>query len=343
MRASIIVPTHNRRDDLAELLPELSRQAAVWGDTEIIVVDDASSDGTAAWLAATFPAIRLIRNEASAGPAASRNRGARVAAGGLLLFLDSDGVPEPDWLKAMLHAADGLTVLLGCPVDYATGRVQGTPRRATFLGKSLRCAPEAANTGPSCNFAFPRRVFLAVGGFDESIPYYFEDSDLCIRARMAGARFRYVPEAVFRHKGTETKRGDAIRMQEENSSFAMLRLYRTRKPLLAAFVLCNALWMTARVALCRAPALPGERPREQVGGGGMPRGAGLTRMPKGFSMHRRGPRVWMPAFASTTVPAGCVWNPRPTQAAPRGTRPQSAEHLRRSALLAGKRAVPGRG
>ena len=240
MQASVIVPAHNRRADLAELLPALLQETGAWPGVEVLLIDDASTDGTAEF---------VLRNETSLGPAASRNRASRAAKGSLLLYLDSDGVPAPGWLKAMLHADDGATVLLGCPVDYATGAVQGTPRRATFLGKSLPCKAEAANTGPGCNLGVPRRIFEATGGFDESIPYYFEDSDLCIRARRAGARFRYVPEAVFRHKGSRYRVGDAIRMQEDNSSFAMLRLYRGSPIRLAAFFLGNAAWLVVRLLL----------------------------------------------------------------------------------------------
>ena len=246
-RASIIIPTHNRLDDLEELLSAL--ETTLEGDTltEVIIVDDASSDGTCQKLQAAYPWVQLIASNENAGPAAARNVGARAASGMLLLFLDSDGVPEHNWLEAMMDAQEEGTVLLGCPVDYDTGRVQSVPRRATFLGKSLPCAPHRANSGPSCNLGIPRDSFRELGGFDEEIPYYFEDSDLCIRARRAGCAFKFVPDAVFRHKGMERKKGNAIRMQEHNSTYAMLKHYQISIPTIAIFIILNSMWFFARL------------------------------------------------------------------------------------------------
>lgn len=251
-RASVIIAVRNRRDDLLECLHALARQPLEEMSTEVIVVDDASDDGTAAALAEfsrTVHPVRVISLEQPAGPSAARNEGARHASGGVFLFLDSDGVVTPGWLEAMLSRDDGNTVLLGCAVDYVGGAVQGLPRRATFLGKSLRCKAHRATTGPSCNLGVPRKCFETLGGFDEDIPYYFEDSDLCIRARKAGAHFAYIPAAVFRHKGSPRKKGDAIRMQEHNSTFAMLKAYRGQPLMLALFSVANAAWMLARLCL----------------------------------------------------------------------------------------------
>ncbi|MFM1919401.1 MAG: hypothetical protein RLZZ303_1035 [Candidatus Hydrogenedentota bacterium] len=248
-RASIVIAVHNRADDLLECLDSLSMQPLEAFGVEVIVVDDASTDRVMEQIAARHPGVRLLRHAENRGPAASRNAGSREARGGLILYLDSDGVAAPGWLEAMMARHDGDTVLLGCPVDYHGGRVQGTPRRATFLGKSLRCAPHRANTGPSCNLAVPRACFDALGGFDEEIPYYFEDSDLCIRARKAGFRFAYVEQAVFRHKGNEIKKGAAIRMQERNSTYAMLKAYARAPAARFAFSVANAAWLLGRIFL----------------------------------------------------------------------------------------------
>jgi len=164
-----------------------------------------------------------------------------------LLFLDADGEVAEGWLAAMLAADDDQTVLLGNVVDFWGGRVQSVPRRSTFLGKSLRCRPEQANTGPSCNLGMPKALFDALGGFDEELPYYFEDSDLCIRAKRAGAKFRFVADGVFRHHGSEVKRGEAIRLQEAHSAYAMLKGYEGDWVRLAAFTVLNGAWVKLRV------------------------------------------------------------------------------------------------
>lgn len=250
MQASIIIPSRDRRELLLALLASID--GALGGDTEaeIIVVDDGSTDGTAEVIRERFPDIKAVAG-AGVGPSAARNRGAAEATGALLLFLDADGEVEASWLHHMLLYAAPDTILLGNVVDFRTGRVQSVPRRATFLGKSLRCQPGRANTGPSCNLGIPRAAFEALGGFDEELPYYFEDSDLCIRARRAGSEFRFVPEAVFRHHGAERKTGKAIRLQEQHSTYAMLKHYEGDWPRGLAFSVLNGGWMLGRcVAWC---------------------------------------------------------------------------------------------
>lgn len=247
VEASIVIPTFRRPEDLMECLESVFQQPLEQYHAEVIVIDDASGDQTVDRVRQRFPAVRILVNDQNQGPARSRNRAAAIAQGTILLFLDSDGAVTQNWLAGMMAAHDGDTLLLGCAVDYASGRVQRLPRRATFIGKSLRCRKDRANTGPSCNLGVPRRCFEALGGFDEEIPYYFEDSDLCIRARKAGFRFQYLPHAVFRHKGSDIMRGDAIEKQEHNSTYAMLKAYRNQPVQKALFTLINGLWLIIRL------------------------------------------------------------------------------------------------
>jgi GT2 family glycosyltransferase len=94
--------------------------------------------------------------------------------------------------------------------------------------------------------AVPRPLFEAVGGFDPDIPNCFEDSWLCIRLGRAGAQFRYLEKAVIRHKGDTSKHGDEIRMQEHNSTYAMLKLYANDPGRRLAFSIFNFMWMAWR-------------------------------------------------------------------------------------------------
>ncbi len=245
----MIVATRDRRDDVAECLAPLTPERLDALGAEVVVLDDASTDDTAKMLADRFPWVRVLANETNVGPGPARNMAAAEARGDLLVFIDSDAVPCEGWLEVLVAADDGETVLIGRVLDYRTGAVQYGPRRATFLGKSLRCRPERVNTGGAGNMAVPKRLFDSIGGFDPELPNCFEDSWLCIRLGRAGARFRYVTEAVVRHKGDTGKHGDEIRMQEHNSTYAMLKFYANAPARRALFTVCNALWMALRWTL----------------------------------------------------------------------------------------------
>ena len=249
MHASIVIATRNRWDLLNKLLESLAPQLENRTDCEVIVVDDASEFPAPFQGELIVPRCTVLRLETPTGPSHARNRGAAQASGTLLLFLDDDGEVAEGWLDAMLAAEADNTLLLGNVVDFDGGRVQSLPRRSTFLGKSLRCPAAWANTGPSANLGIPRSTFNALGGFDEELPYYFEDSALCIRAARMGCKARFIPDAVFRHRGNERKTGDAIRMQEHNSTFAMLNIYEGDWPRGLAFSLLNALWLLLRMVV----------------------------------------------------------------------------------------------
>lgn len=247
MRASVVIPVFNRRVDLAECLSALAADGLTASNAEVVVVDDGSADGVERMMASDFPHVCFLKTGGNHGPAHARNRGAAVSTGALLLFLDSDAVPQAGWLAHMLAGDDGNTILVGCTLDYRTGRVQFGPRRASFIGKSLPCRAHRVTTGPSCNLGVPRAVFERIGGFNEAIPYYFEDSFLCIQARRSGARFLYLDTAVVKHKGSALRRGDAVRMQEHNSTYAMLEFYRGSPGRKALFTLLNGIWLVFRL------------------------------------------------------------------------------------------------
>ncbi|NLN93301.1 MAG: glycosyltransferase [Candidatus Hydrogenedens sp.] len=247
MHASIIIAVYNRCEALRSCLSALPASLLKEHQTEIIVVDDGSSDGVDQMVAEHFPHVHFIALEQNSGPSGARNRGVESARGKLLIFLDSDAVAEEQWLPALLNRDDGKTVLLGRIVDFHSGKDQDRPRRSTFLGKSLPCAAHRANAGSSCNLALPASLFKQIGGFDTTIPYYFEDSLLCIEAQRAGASFQYVADAPVRHVGSGIRMGDAIRMQEHNSTYAMLRLYRDSLWRLLLFSVGNGLWLFARI------------------------------------------------------------------------------------------------
>lgn len=246
MRASIIIPVHNRRNDLKECLRAIPSSALNALHTEIIVVDNASTDGVVEMLRDEFPYVHLLEMGENVGPGIARNQATQVARGNLLLFLDSDTVPEPTWLEEMLKADDGVTILVGKTLDFFTSKTQYGPRRSTFIGKSLRCRKEKITMGPSVNLGVPRSIYDAVGGFWEEISFAFEDSFFCLNAKHRGFKFRYVDAAVVRHKGTVKRRGAGIQITEHNGVFAMLTFYKGSLCKQIVFTVANGFWLLLR-------------------------------------------------------------------------------------------------
>ncbi|HYN22100.1 MAG TPA: glycosyltransferase family A protein, partial [Thermoanaerobaculia bacterium] len=101
---SVVIPTHNRLEVLAEVLQALEFQEAA-PSFEVVVVDDGSTDGTAEWLRGrTFNLPLRVLIQTNSGPAAARNTGIAVAAGEWVAFLGDDTVPSPGWLAAHREA-----------------------------------------------------------------------------------------------------------------------------------------------------------------------------------------------------------------------------------------------
>ena len=126
MSISVVVPVYNNPQDLAECIAAIAASAP--GGTEIIVVDDASTDGTA--LTAAACGARVIKLEKNSGPAAARNHGAGHARGAILVFVDADVVLAPS-------AIERITRLFEAQPDTAAvfGSYDAKPRAPGLLSQ----------------------------------------------------------------------------------------------------------------------------------------------------------------------------------------------------------------
>jgi len=204
---SVVIPTFNRRTTLARVLDALLEQRPEAGAAvEIVVVDDGSTDGTGDVLAARAAVVSL--SQPNGGPARARNRGAAAATGERLLFLGDDTVPERGFLA--VHAGEtrpGIAVLGYTGWDAERMRVTPLLRHLNENGLQFGYAiiPDAENVPfnffYTSNVSLDRRLFLDLGGFDESFPFAaFEDVELAYRAMTAGRlRMVYRKAARTRH------------------------------------------------------------------------------------------------------------------------------------------------
>lgn len=203
---AVVVSTVDRAGLLPGLLAALERQDAPV-PFEVVVVDDGSADGT--WpvlsdLAARTPlALTALRLAGNRGAGAGRNRGVAAARAALVAFTDDDCLPEPGWLGALVAAA--------APTDVVAVQGRTEPEDAPPPGPWARSLWVPAPTPwlETCNVAYRRSAFDAVGGFAEGDPLFSrsgrgrgfgEDTDLGHRVLAAGGRRVFAPDAVVRHR-----------------------------------------------------------------------------------------------------------------------------------------------
>ncbi len=259
MDISIVIPAYNAAQTLKPCLDACLRQRVP--AREIIVVDDGSSDATAA-IAESLPGIRCIRQE-NRGPAAARNRGARDAVGEILVFTDADCVPHEDWLEQLVSAfAEGVV---------GVGGTYGMANPGTLLARLVHeeilcrhgCFELEVDFLGSFNVAYRKEAFDAVGGFDESFRMASaEDNDLAYRLQDAGGRLHFVPEAVVDHFHPDrllpylrTQMGHGywrVKLYRKHPGRASGDQYAGRRELLAP-----ALALAVLISVVAFPFLPG--------------------------------------------------------------------------------------
>lgn len=204
IRASVIVPVYNGASTLGACLRALAEQTIPPACYEIIVVDDGSTDASAA-IAAEHGA-QLVCQE-HAGPAAARNRGARVARGEILLFTDADCEPRRDWIEAMM-APFADPAVVGVKGAYRTRQRSVVARfaQAEYEEKYARLAGRTEIDFVDTYAAGYRRdVFLQAGGFDTGFPTAtVEDQELSYRLAAAGHKLVFAPRAIVYHHHAAT-------------------------------------------------------------------------------------------------------------------------------------------
>jgi GT2 family glycosyltransferase len=216
-------------------------------NTEIVVVDDASADGSAEYVAESFPWVRLLRNKTSTGLAACTNRGVSHAGGRYGVVLNAGTEVTSGWLDALLlplqDGGAGLTtprvlrmgppgevMASGNPVHYSgltgrrgLGRAAGSP-------DLLRPAELPAVSG-TC-FALSKELWQQLGGLDSTFLAGLAETDLSLRARLAGYKCAHVPEAVvYRNFASGVKNTRRLYLMERNRLLMLLKVYG-RKTLL---------------------------------------------------------------------------------------------------------------
>ena len=233
---SVVVVTHDSRSAVTAALPALWEQLGE-GD-ELVVVDNASADGTLDAVRGIAPGATVVETGWNAGFAAAANAGARAASGELLLFLNPDATPAPGFVEAIRadnrwDAWMGLVTAEGGRVVNTSGGVLHFTGVAWAGPQRLDGPRETAFLSGAC-LALPRAAFERVGGFSDAYFMYHEDVDLSLRLRLAGGRLGVEPRAVVDHDYEFAKGAAKWRRLERNRWATIVRCYPGRLLVLLA-------------------------------------------------------------------------------------------------------------
>jgi len=227
MKLSIIIVSWNVREDLIRCIQSI-RENSPCEEFEVIVVDNASSDGTVAHIKQDFPDVTIIANKENRGFAAANNQGIKKARGQYLFFLNPDTIVHPLSLDVLMNFMDGNSDAGACGPKLLNddGTTQPSVRRfPTFRGALYRHTvfrflgifrseykkwlmkdfnydrEMDVDEVTGAALMVRRSVIDRIGGMDESFFMYYEEVDLCYRIKQSGWRTVFVPDAVVTHLG----------------------------------------------------------------------------------------------------------------------------------------------
>lgn len=210
MKYSIIIPTYNKIELTKKCLKSLFLNTK--GDFEIIVVDNASGDGTKEYLQKE-ERVTKIYNSKNVGFSKANNRAAKSAKGEILVFLNNDTEVQPGWIEGIekIFNEEKNIGAVGVKMLFPDGKIQHAgvvisedhiPRHIYRLfpakDPKVNKKREFQAVTAAC-IAIPKIVFEKIGGFDEGFTNGLEDVDLCLKIKKAGYRIVYQPESVVIH------------------------------------------------------------------------------------------------------------------------------------------------
>ena len=214
---TVVVVNYDGRDYLAPCLQSVLDQDYPADRLEVLLIDNASTDGSVELVREQFPEVQLIVNDRNVGFSPAVNQGARAGSGEILALINNDAVADPGWVRELVKPMVGNDTVKctgglvlnerGETVDFAGGELSFyghgfAAHREEPPPADLRQEPTIFVTGAS--LATPRQFFLDVGGFDEDYFAFFEDVDYGWRVWVLGYETWFVPSSILyhRHHGT---------------------------------------------------------------------------------------------------------------------------------------------
>ncbi len=215
---SVIIPNWNGKHFLTECIDSLKEQT--FRDFEIILVDNGSTDGSAEFAEKRYgDFIRIIRNDKNLGFTGGNNVGIQASKGEYIVLLNNDTWADPRWLEELAKATrfDPPIGMWGSKVCsyYQRDRIEGVGELIYWDGLCRARGQYEQDHGqynameeilfpPGCGAMYRKSLLDEIGLFDEDFFTYADDSDVGIRARLAGWKCLYVPSAIVYHKNSGT-------------------------------------------------------------------------------------------------------------------------------------------
>lgn len=220
-KLSIVIPSFNGEKLLLKNLPKVLK---VFPDSEIIVVDDGSTNESINVIKKKFPHIEILRNEKNLGFASSANKGIKKAKSSIVFLLNNDCYPKKDFLNIILpYFKDKDTLAVSCLEELnkgKRGRGVGSFKKGLFVHQpgSLNKSNTLWVFGAST--FYKKEIFKKLRGFDEEFnPFFWEDFDLSYRALKSGYKIYFEKKAIVDHQHSSTINQYYSKNQIEKISF----------------------------------------------------------------------------------------------------------------------------
>ncbi len=206
----MVVLNYNGKPFLDKCFTALSRLSYPASLYEVIMVDNASTDGSVAYVQKFYPSVRILSLNRNLGYTGGNNKGAEVAKGDLIAFLNSDTSVDKDWLSELVSVLikDERIGVCGSKIVFAeSNEIQYDGGFVNLMGSVVfhpvqkRAVDGFYLVGSICGAAFliKKKILKELGYFDEDFFMYSDESDLCLRAWLYGYRVAYVPSSVIYH------------------------------------------------------------------------------------------------------------------------------------------------
>jgi GT2 family glycosyltransferase len=241
---SIIIPTFNGLEFLRVCLPSACTECAyLSGGSEILVVDNGSTDGSIAYIRQAHPAVQVIPLPSNRGFAEACDAGIRSARGKFCLLLNNDAwFAEGSLARLVAVADDGGYDFAGPAILNPDGTPQWGPQSIDFLGDPADTLPNRLPFSlMGAALLIRRTAYLQLGGFERRFFAFYEETDLQWRARLQKMAIGYAPQAQVYHVGGGTMSGSVVR-PGLSISIDRRRLLLARQNQLASLLMNYSIW-----------------------------------------------------------------------------------------------------